>query len=179
MGREPGVLMDTPGGSAALAVVRFETAGFLLRGPEGAGARTPPPRSLGVRVRAPVGGRGDCLLRTTQIRDSKEKEAGEAPVRAARFPGGGWRAELTRARRGQSEAHNGTFPPGASCRSAGERGPVAGGAAALHGRERQDFKTFPRQTQRSKGSPLPHLGAGAAGRAPGAWLSHPRTGMNK
>ena len=57
--------------------------------------------------------------------------------------GSGRRAELTRARCGQSEAHNGTVPLGVSCQSAREHGTVAKGAVALHRRrERQDFKTF-------------------------------------
>lgn len=56
----------------------------------------------------------------------------------------GRRAELTRAHRAQSEARNGTFPPGVACQSGRGRGTVAGDESALRRGERnRTSKTFP------------------------------------
>lgn len=89
------------------------------------------------------------MAKTTSLPGGRALHAG---------PGGGVRVELTRARRGQSGAHNGTFPPGVSCQSVREHGAVARGAAALwSGREKQAFqKLFPSlKRQFSKGFKAP------------------------
>lgn len=57
--------------------------------------------------------------------------AGASPVRGGLHAEAVARAGLTRARRGQSEARNGTFPPGVSCQLVREHGTAAKGAAAL------------------------------------------------
>lgn len=134
--------MDPPGESAALEVVRGEMAVLPFSGNQRElGVHIPPTQPLRVPASAPVGGEGDDADQELQ-KERRRQERG--PGLAAWRPrcgetarrGGGPRAELTRARRGQSEARNGTFPPGVSCQSVREHGTVAKGAAALYrGRE--------------------------------------------
>lgn len=68
---------------------------------------------------------------------------GQSPLGSRETEAGRW-VELTRARRGQSEARNGTVPPGVACQSGRGRGTVAGDAAALRRGERnRTSETFP------------------------------------
>lgn len=97
----------------------------------------------------------------------------------------GWRAELTRARRGQSGAHNGTFPPGVSCQAVRAHGAVAKGAAALwSGREKQAFKNFspPSKSHFQRALKLNEFQSKSSqdrGLRGALAITHPRRGMNK
>ena len=97
---------------------------FPLRKPEESwGSQDSPPSHGGSACLGDTGGQSPL--------GSRETEAGR-------------RVELTRARRGQSEARNGTVPPGVACQSGRGRGTVAGDVAALRAGERnRTSETFP------------------------------------
>lgn len=101
------------------------------------------------------------------------------------MPDGRRRAALTHARRGQSEARNGTFPPGVSCQSVREHGTAAKGAVALcRGREKQDFKTFspPSKSNFQKALKLNEFESKSSqdrGLRSALAITHPRRVMNK
>ena len=77
-------------------------------------------------------------LRTGISLGDREVGLGSRETEAGRW------VELTRARRGQSEARNGTVPPGVACQAGRGRGTVAGDAAALRRGERnRTSETFP------------------------------------
>lgn len=145
--------MATPGQPAAFAVRMCEPSRASFSGDQRElGAHIPPTHSPSILGQCSPGGKGDYQLRTVQVRNSRKTDRGRTGGQGRRPPprqvtacrAGGWRAELTHARRGQSGAHNGTFPPGVSCQLGREHGAVARGAAALwSGREKQFSETFP------------------------------------
>lgn len=116
----------------------------------------------GSHHKEPPGAGSICSLGSADVQDSSASLSGNLPpTHSQKVPGEythGWqsrlqpsltsgrclagqggeqRTELTRGRHGQSEARNGTFPPGVSCQLVREHGTVAKGAAALcRGREK-------------------------------------------
>lgn len=123
-GKSLRMLMDTRGLLATLEAVMWEVGALPSPGNQ---------RRAGVHTAAPLH-TGSVLAQVTQVEKvhwgSRETKAGAA---GGTYP----------CRRGQSEARNGTVPPGVACQAGKGRGTVAGDAAALWRRETGLQKLFP------------------------------------